>query len=218
MGLRGFPTTGRFDGWFLGAAFTRASDSSFTVSDTTENQAAFAVGRPIRYRATGGTWRYGIVVSYGAGTVGLNGAPMTTSDDDELQWGDFARVSVENVAIPGRWADAASTTLLASDLLFSWLWGESAAYLVQINAIDETDDSGASQPRLNVTIDGSAVLAANANAGIEVVDTSWTGSGVAISTSNYAISYNDGLELTTDANGSNNDSTDLSVRLTFVRA
>lgn len=209
---------GGADGWAPGGTFTRVSDSSFTVADTAANQAAFAAGRPVRYRGTGGDWRYGLVSSYGAGTVGLSGAPMTAADDDELQLGGPDKVIIENIVIPGRWADGASTALLADDLLFQWIWGYQAAYLVQIAAIGGVDDSGANQPRVNVELAGGAVCTANTSAGIEVVDSSWTYSGVEIAVSAYTLSYNSWIEVRTDANGSNNDSVDLSLRLTFIVA
>ena len=216
--IGGTPLNGTVSGWIVSGVFTRVSDSSFTVADTAANLAAFVDGRPIRYRATAGTYRYGMVVGYVAGTVTLVGAPLTAADDDELQLGDANKVIVENIVIPGRWADAASSVLLADDLLFQWLWGYQTAYLVQMAAIGGTDDSGANQPRVNLDFPGGAPCTANTNAGIEVLDSAWSTSGVNIAITIYDILYGDAIEVTTDANGSNNDSVDLSLRLTFVVA
>ena len=210
--------SGGAETWASVDSFTYVSTSSFTVANTAENTILFAIGRPIRYRTTTGAYRYGFVRSYSAGTVGLSGGAMAAGDDG-LELGDPTRMLVENVAIPGRWSDAASTSLVADDLLFHWIWGHGEAYLVQIAAISDSDDTGATDiPRVNVRIDGSAVCTANTNAGIEVIDTSWAYSVVDMDTTNYELSYNDGIEVSTDANGANNDSTDLSMRLTFVLA
>ncbi len=67
--------------------FTRTSDATFTVTNDAANQAAFKVGTPIRYADSPGTWSYGMVTAYSAGTVTLAGAPMTASYDAYLQTG-----------------------------------------------------------------------------------------------------------------------------------
>lgn len=209
----------RSDGWAGADAFVVVSTSSFTVDDTTVNQSAFSTGRPIRYRGTGGTWRYGIVVSYGAGAVVFAGAPMTAADDDELEWSTKARLVPIHGAVPGRFADAASTSLLESDDLQLLPWGEDKAYLVQLAVRSLVDDSGGSQPHVGCTLAGAQVCFDGVtNEGPECVDSAWGVSGVEISVANYAIERDEAIELTTDAAGGNNDSTDLSFRLTFVLA
>lgn len=202
-------------GWYAGGSFTRASDSSFTVTDNASNQAAFAKGRPIRYRATSGTWRYGIVTNYSTGTVTLAGAAMTASDDDEIQYGDFSKsVAMEIGTLAGKFAESASTTLLDdNNIWLSWQFG--TAYLVRFRVRVGTDDSGASQPRVNMTIGGSAVGTANTNAGLAVAE-SWVSTVTDINTSNYDIAFGDAIELSTDANGTNDDASGLFVSAVFV--
>ena len=94
-----------------------------------------------------------------------------------------------------------------------WRLGDAA--LVQICHRVNTADSGAAQPRANLRINGSPVCTANFSNGMDC-STSWQDSGVDISAASYSISYGDDLEVSTDANGTNNDASDLSIQGVFV--
>ncbi len=217
MGLYGMPLGGGgVDGWATGISFTRTSDSTFVVTDNATSQAAFVGGRAIRYRSTGGTWRYAIVTQYAAGTITLAGAPMTAADDDEIEWSLWDRVIQEQIIIPGRWADAACAQLLEDDLLMAdgLPWARGVAYLVRFRARDLTDDSGINQPEIDCVVAGSYV----GTSGIEVVDSGWTSSAVGINVANYELEHGDLIEVATDGGGSNNDSSDLNLEITFVLA
>jgi hypothetical protein len=204
--------------WTAVSAFTRASDASFTVTDNASNQAIFVKGRPIRYKATGGSYVYGIVTGYSAGTVTLAGAPMTTSYDDVLEYGDMTRVVQAEVMIPSSFASGgASSTLINTWLKSNLLWRLGTAYLVRFGHIVDVDDSGASQTRVNVNIAGSAVGTANANAGPTIAET-WTYTTTDINITNYSIEQDEEIEITCDASGTNGDAKDLTVSLTFVLA
>ncbi len=216
MNLSAMPLGGGAGGWSAGGAFTRVSNSTFTVADNATSQAAFTEGHAIRYRATAGTWRYGIVTGYAAGTVTLAGAPMTAANDDELQWSVRSRTIPEIISIPGRWADTLDAALLEHDLLMAGglPWTHGPAYLVRFRARSLADDSGVNQPEVDCVVDGNYV----GTAGIEVVDTGWTSSGVAINPLNYGVVHGSTIEVATDGGGSNDDSTDLNLELTFVLA
>lgn len=205
--------------WGAGGSFSRASDSSFSVADNATNQENFKKGRAIRYRATAGTWRYGQVTDYATGTVTIHGYPMTTSDDDEIQYdtNNNKVIVLEPILLTGEWADGVSTTLLFSDLLMKngLVWLHSQSYLVGVQATVTAVDTGANQPRVNVTVGGNAVCTANSNAGVQP-----TTSGVTFGTSigaNYSVPFGSLLEVTTDANGSNKDSKNLKLDLIFVK-
>lgn len=204
-----------FQDWLDGGSFTRASDTSFTVTDNATNQAIYIKGRPIRYRATAGTWVYGLVTDYSSGTVTVAGAPMTTDYDDEINYGDVSRVVEVDFYIPGEFADAANTGLLASDAKTALSWGMKTAYLVRIGHKVGTDDSGANQPRVTVSIAGSAVGTSNSNAGEAVAET-WTYTTSGINISNYDVAFGEAIEVVTDENGSNDDASDLTVACFFV--
>jgi hypothetical protein len=201
------------EAWFGGNSFTRVSGSSFTVTDDSDNQLKFKVGRPIRYRQSGGTWYYGIITDYSSGTVTIAGYPLGVSDD-EIQFGPTSRVQQLDINIPGLFADAADTDLVLNDLATYIQWRLGNAYLARISHRVVSADTGASQPRVNVSIGGTQVCTTNSNEGRDV-STSWVHTTVDIDT-DYAVSIDDDIEITTDANGTNNDAEDLSVSCTFV--
>lgn len=202
--------------WKVIDTFTRASDATFAVTDNAANQAIFVKGRPIRYKATGGSYVYGIVTGYAAGTVTLAGAPMTTSYDDVLEYGDFTRVQVMEVMIPSSFAaSGACATLINTVLKSNLLWRMGKAYLVRFGHIVDVDDSGAAQTRVNVNIAGSAVGTANTNTGLAIAET-WTYTTTDINIANYDANQNEEIEITCDATGTNDDAKDLTVSMTFV--
>jgi len=202
--------------WTAMTPFTRTADSTFTVTDNATNQGIFVAGRPLRYRATASTWRYGIVTGYSSGTVTIAGAPMTTNDDDELNYGALSNVVLREFRLDGYFAPVTSTQLLA-DIMGQWArWEHGPAYCVRIVHRVESIDTGASQPRINAVINGNKVGTANSNAGWDVSATAWVSSAVDISTTNYVVANAQTLELFTDANGTNDDAMTASVQLAFV--
>lgn len=198
--------------WTDAGAFSRTANSTFTVTDNATNQAVFVPGRPIRYRATASTWRYGIVTAYASGTVTIAGAPMTTGDDDEIQYGDMTRVVQVPVFIPGYFEDAANTTLIASDLGQELTWGQGTAYLVRVRARNRIADTGATDATVNVHLGGSAALSTPLTL---AANATWYTSAVAVSTTNYEVSFDEVVEVST-AKGTNGNAQDLSVQMTFV--
>lgn len=209
-------------------AVTGFNDQPYSTSkiDVTgiADHGASMVGKPIKFKLSG-SYYYAIGTSTNTPDftnyyLNIAGAPLTTGDGDltELYVGTPEMIRQEVINIPGYWADGASSTLLASDLKIALRWGGAAAYLVRMEAWSNTDDSGANKARVNVTVAGNAVLTTNTNAGLEIAaDATWYSSVVDINTSNYDISILAGaIELSTDANGSNDDSSDLTVILTFI--
>jgi len=203
--------------------FTRVSDSSFTIIHGSANQAIFVPGRPIRYRATAGTWRYGLVKSYTPGapdaTVVIGGYPLTTSDDDEMQFTDVGgKTVVHEFFISGACLGNATNQLILDSIGKYTKWPTAPAFLVEMSVIVAlTDTGGAAYPRVNARIAGSNVFSDNGGAGIEIsnVDGTWVETGVTAQAT-YGISRGDSLELTTDANGTNDDAVDLTAQLVFV--
>jgi len=94
-----------------------------------------------------------------------------------------------------------------------WIGGP--AYCVMISHRVVVQDTGANQPRINARINAAPVGTANSNAGRDV-STSWVDTVVDIS-GGYALLQGSSIDLATDANGSNNDASDLSVGLTIVK-
>ncbi len=205
-----------------GYTATPVNTSDIYIDDVDDD--SVLINRPIKFK-TGGKYYFALVSGFitGGGHKGMRilGAPLTESANSiqELYYGTPEMIRQEIINIPGYWADGESSTLLASDLKIALRWGGAAAYLVRVEAQSNTDDSGANKARVNVNIAGSAVLTTNANAGLEIAaDATWYSSGVDINTSNYNITFKNAIEISTDANGTNDDSSDLTVILTFVHA
>jgi len=188
-------------------AITRVSDIQFTIINNIDNALAFIIGRPIRYRGLGGTWRYGMII--GVAVVGPNlvvnivGAPMTIADDDELCFDTTRSIIAWEITIPGAWGDGIDATLLANDLLLpgGLPWPASSAYLVRVTHITRVDDSGA-QPTWNAVVGGQdLVAAAIATSQVEV-------STVSVDVTSYNVVLGTAIELRCVAAGGVGDTVD----------
>lgn len=195
--------------------FTATPASTSTLTMGTDLTATIKVGYPLKY-AIGGTTYYGIVTAITSNLLTVAGAPLG-GDVTALYYGNPERVIQATYSINGYFADAANTTLLATDLLAKEKWQQSKAYLVMISHIVTTDDSGANQPLVTVSVNGSVVGTDNTNAGLAVAET-WTDTVVGINTSNYDINTGEAIEIVTDASGSNGDAQNLTVRCVWVLA
>jgi hypothetical protein len=186
----------------------------------TDQTAILKPGRAIKFKLSG-TVYYAIATAVASNLLTIAGAPLTTGagDLEELYYSPLPdMVETMWIPIPGVFAAAANTTMLASHLNTAIKWNGAPAYLVKISAIVKSVDTGANQPRVNVDIAGAnPVSTSNTNAGISP-DTSWVDAVVDINTTHYDIVYGDSIELRTDANGSNDDASDLTMLLTFVYA
>jgi len=180
---------------------------------TSDVTGTIKVGFGLKY-TIGGTVYYGVVTAITSNLLTLAGAPMG-GDVTALYWCPAHHVRQLVVSVPGKFADAANTTLLKTDSKLSIDWDLGKAYLVRIRHIVVTDDTGANQPIVNVSVNGSAVGTSNTNAGLAVAET-WTSTVVDINTSNYDINNDEAVEVITDASGSNDDAIDLTVSMTFV--
>lgn len=207
------PTGGK---WMaLSGAFGRTSDSQMTVnSDVTSTIKA---GMALRYTVSG-TVYYGVVtaVSFSSSTtITIVGAPCTSAPS-AIEYGDATRVVFWSRVLWGAFSDAADSALLANDNLelFDWPAAAGKAYLVWFRARPTVDDSGASQPNVNMTIAGNNVCTSST---LAVSDASWAATtGTNISTANYSVSAGQRVEVTVDANGTNKDGKNLTVQALFV--
>ncbi len=202
--------------WDTLPSFTYVSATSFTVSDTSFYQEALAVGRPVKYKVTGNDYRYAVVTSYSSGTVTVAGVDLT-SGDDVMMYGHTSNVVPVQFGIPGSFADAPNTTLLLTDTLTKYMWPLGDAYCVKLSTTVVQDDSGVNQPRVNMRLNGSVVSSDNSDNGPEVSE-SWNHTTNDIKSNNYMISNGESIEVSTDANGTNNDASDLSIVGLFILA
>ncbi|KAF0234076.1 MAG: hypothetical protein FD177_988 [Desulfovibrionaceae bacterium] len=200
--------------WKATTAFSRTGAGSGTVTNNTANQALFRPGRPLR-ALSGSTYTYHIVTAYSAGAVTVAG-PALPATVDALAYGDMSRVIQETFSFNGYFADAADSALIEHDLLARYLWSHGRAYCVHFSVRPLVDDSGAAQPRVNVSCAGSAVSTSNSNAGLAVNDSAWVETAVDISAANYDITWGETLEVAVDANGTSDNARDLTVIAVFV--
>ena len=202
--------------WHQVGTPARASDVTFRVTNNVANLANLIIGRPIRYRQTAGTWRYGVIVTVvneGATLlITLRGAPMTAADDDELSYGNFSLLRQIDIVDPGQWADANDPTLLENDLLIKGgiNWQEGTAYVIGFYMRVGTDDSGGADAKLNVVVGGANLLAAalnEAEAGVY---------STTVQVANYVLGYGTAIELSA-TKGTTGDSKNLVCTMDIVR-
>jgi hypothetical protein len=180
---------------------------------TADKTATILVGSGLKYVISGVTY-YGFVTAITSNLLTLAGAPLG-GDVTSLCWCDRNRLVQIDYPIFGAFSDAANTALISSDGRSSFRWGLCTAYCVQISHKVRIDDTGANQPRVTISINGSVVGTDNTNVGLAVAET-WTSTVVGINTSNYDVNVGELIEIRTDANGSNDDAVDLTVQMIFV--
>jgi len=193
---------------------TPASTSSITFNDTTD----IAVGDPVRYAYNGSTY-YGIVSSLASNaSITISGAPLDVGHAiTDFAVGAPSQLVIMDLTVAGVYADNTEDILQGTANRYI-RWKKSLAHLVGFSAAHKTADTGASQPKLNVKVDGNLISTEDSNAGLQLSTAgAWVdGSVVAISTSNYSVSFNSSLDLRITAAGTNGDAANLSVCLIFV--
>ena len=148
----------------------------------------------------------------------IAGAPLDVGQSlTNLEIGTPGQVVIMDLLVPGTYADN-TEDILAGTANQHIRWRKSAAYLVAFSATHKTADTGAAQPKLNVKVDGNLISTQDSNAGLQLSTSgAWVdSSAVAISTGNYAVSFNSALELRVTAAGTNGNAANLSTSLVFV--
>jgi hypothetical protein len=191
-----------------------ATTSTITMSDTSD----FAVGVPVRYKIAT-TYYYGIVTAVATNSaITIAGAPLS-GVLVELWVGLPQQVEQVELRVSNGHYDGAAQDLLAAIEETYFVWRKAAARLVSFAVVHHNPDSGASQPKVNVKIDGNLVGTEDSTKGpqLSAVAGDWVySSAVAISVANYAIAYGGDIELRCTTAGSTGDAECLTVALTFV--
>jgi hypothetical protein len=185
--------------WQTWPGAARASDS--TITSTTH----LVYGTPIRYRATAGTWRYGIVSSLSTHTHTISGHPCTTSDDDEFQFGQPCLVKQINLILPGN-------CIVADPYSAIFYWQMATAYCVRSTWFPTVAPTGATLLG-NIEINGADLHAAE----IIMSSAAEVGSAVDIVVGAYDINFSETFTVTISQIGSTiPGGNPLSVTLTWV--
>ena len=196
---------------------TRISEFSFSVPDTARNVAIYRAGVPMRYGDTVGTWRYGLITAVAdAGatlTVTIIGANMTSSYDDYCEYGSETLLRFDTIVVPGLFADASDSTLLLHDLkMIVPPHKGTPRYLIGMCARSVSDDTGANQPFVRATVNGSTAIT-----NIYVVDNAWVCGKPDGYASYYDLQYGETWEIYVSDTGTNDDSSDLTIQLVWLQ-
>jgi len=200
--------------------YTATPASSSTVTMLADRTAIIRPGMALRY-SIGGTVYYGICTAITAGLMTVAGAPLS-GDVTSIDYSIFpGMVEIIQLMIPGYWADTADTSLILNDLVQPFIWGGPPAALVTIQSrTRSTDTGGSTYPRINARIGATTtdrICTSNSTAGLEIAaSTTWYTSVVDIDPTQYMVNTGDTIELTTDANGGNDNASDMVVVLKFV--
>jgi len=202
------------DRWIQVSNFTSAPTSTSTITTTSDLTGSIKVGNALRY-TIGGVDYFGIITAITSTLITIAGAPLSGTIT-ALYFTNNPNATVQvDFMIPGKFADSANTNLLASDAFTKFAWMLSEARLVQFRATVFTADTGAANPIVNVSVGGNNVCTSNSNAGL-TVGTSWVSTTVDISTANYVVSRGAAFEIVTDASGTNDDATYLTISMVLV--
>lgn len=194
---------------------TPASTSTLTMSDTSD----LAVGLPVKY-VYGGVTYYGIVTALSANALmTIAGATFDTGQALTALYVGVPEMVVQlDLFIEQIWDDAVQDILAeVGEQYFKWQRG--AACLVAFSVAQHWPDSGATEPYVNVKINGSLVSTDASNKGVQcsAVAGTWVeSSAVTISTSNYDIARGEAVELRCTQQGTTGDAEGLTVSLVFV--
>jgi hypothetical protein len=188
-----------------------ASTSTITMTDTSD----FAIGYPVKYRDSSGTF-YGIVTAVAANSLlTIAGATLDTGRQLlELRVGRPERVVPATFFVDGTYG-AAEQDLFAVVTKSRYRWSMANAYLVRFSAAHDTVDTGATQPVVNVKVGGD--LVATTGVAMSGVAGTWVNNGaVDISPTHYAVANGDAIDIRCTTAGANGNAEDLTVSMVFV--
>jgi len=189
-----------------GTDFSTTPPTSSTIVMTTDQTANIPVGSGIKIKASG-TYYRGMMTELTANLMTISGAPLPTSSGalTELYYLTEPLIQMDFL-VPGFYADADDTTLLLNDLLAAPVWGGKKAYCVGIGAKHKVADTGASQPTLNLRINGADVL--STAIAMSATPNTMVWAVVAFNTANYDIQNREAMELSV-VKGTNGNAQDL---------
>lgn len=198
---------------------TPASISSITMN--TDKTAVLKSGMALKYTA-GGVDYFGICDSIVSAVLHINGITLAGKTLTNLYYStNPAQTELIAFVVTGKFADAANTQLLQSDAETFVKWYKPDAKIVKVSHRVKTDDSGANQPRVNITVGGpdyedlAPVCTSNSSAGRDISEV-WVETVVDIDPNNYSLNYGDLIEVETDDYGSNDDAENLTVQIIVV--
>jgi hypothetical protein len=199
------------------ADFTATPASTSTITFSVDYTGSVKPGMPIKYAISGTTY-YGMLTTVASGLWTIAGATMGGALQS-LYVGTPEMLRTINFYVPGVY-DAG-----VADQLCAVTWYGPPAYVVNFAAAHVTPDGGATEPKLNIEVAGSAVSSNDTNLGITMSASAntWvshhTASPIAINTTNYSIAFGEEIRPTlTAAGAAGTTAADLSVTVAIVVA
>ena len=205
----------------LSSAQFNATPTSTSVFTGVPDPKLIRAGYPLAYMIGGVTY-YGIAVSVTPNgsvfDIAVAGAPL--SGTIQAIWvGRPEMVLREDLFIAGNYNAATDTAMLLNQMNTRNQWQHAQAFLVAFDLTHKTDDTGAAQPNVNVSIDGTNVSTMNTGNGPQPTASGWASNdAVAVDTAAYAAAPGSAIELALTAVGGNGDAADLTVSAVFVLA
>lgn len=206
-GLEGFSSRWRLEE----GTYVATPASTSTITTLISRSGVIPIGTPIAYRI-GGVFYFGIVQNVTLDTITVAGAPLS-GDIQILLLGVSEQVGQADYVIPGVFSAIAEDELIKTYQKSHSVWRGRPAYLVWIGNIVQVLDSTV-QPKINVTINGSAVSTDNGGDGI-AIGVVLQSTSVGIDPATYKIENGDVIEVTTTQGGTG-DASDLTAFLTFI--
>lgn len=158
---------------------------------------------------------YGTVTDSGPAFVKFSGPDISAADVDELRVQSATTTVQADLIIPAKYTSLGPTIgLIERETASKFIWRQPPAYLTLLTAAHLTQDTGASQPTINVTVNGSVVVVADLSLGTSGTFVQNADGGIDKNT--YQVAFGDLIEIELATVGTNNDSEDMSVSISFV--
>jgi len=197
--------------------FSTTAASTSTIPLAVDLTASIKKGYGLKIKLSG-TYQYAFVKNITSNLLTIGGVALTTGSGalQELYYSPLPG-STEMIAIvlPGACLATASTNLVAEILKTAIKWDKPDAYIVYMCTKVATDDSGATQPKVNIVNAGNKICTSNGSDGLSV-DETFGETSIDISSTYYALAFGNAIEISTDGAGSNDDAADLTVQFLVV--
>lgn len=207
--------------WTPITAYNDQAQTVYTATLTSDITGSLLVGMPIKFKLTSSgaaTYYYAMAATVSSSLLTIHGASFITPDGalSELYYSDYPGQVFQTVfSLPSQFAHTTATQLIQTNLSGVVLWKRPAAYLCNVAFRATMVDSGAVQPKVNVTINAVSLMLDNSFNGKSLVSNTWVETRTRISKTRYDIQYGERLEITA-TKGTSGNAAGLTVLMTWV--
>lgn len=211
----------------IGTGNTQISGASHDALPSSGNVIGFpngvtgiAVGNIMKLSHQGAI-RYFLVTAVGSSSITLSGPTLSTASTvSNLEVLAQQRAVIADIVMSGAYCiGGATTSLINRETKSKFRWNAARAYLVYVNARNNTADSVAA-PTINITRAQAANLSSASDvlsSPLTVSGTSWNSAAAGtIRSSYYEFNFGDELEIDLVSAGSDGDARDMTVTVVFA--